>query len=131
MKTLMKPIIRMANHPRLLAAVIFGSWVLAAIVFMVASGASLIDSLYWSMTTMSTVGYGDMLPINAAGKMFAIAFQAWSIFVLVPCAVTNIIDSVRIDEHKQTHEEQEWEFERIERICEALDIPAVNQPKDY
>lgn len=131
MKRLMHPIMRMANHPYLLVLGVLASWLTAAVLFMVIEPYGFVDSLYWSMTTMTTVGYGDLSPATTLGKFMTMAFQAWSIFVLVPCAVANIIDSVRIDEHKQTHEEQEWEFERIERICEALDIPKVEQPEDY
>lgn len=131
MTLIVKPIVRMANRPFLLASVVAASWLSFAALFWLTEPVAFVDSLYWSMTTMSTVGYGDISAASTAGKFLSIAFQAWSIFVLVPCAVANIIDSVRIDEHKQTHQEQEWEFERIERICEALDIPPVSQPEDY
>jgi len=28
-------------------------------------------SIYWTMTTISTTGYGDMVPLTWLGKMFA------------------------------------------------------------
>lgn len=119
---------RMANHPKTLVWAVLGTWIVAAALFAVLESTSILDALYWSMTTMSTVGYGDLSASLWYGKVLTIAFQAWSIFVLVPCAVANIIDSVRVDEHKMTHEEQEWLFKNIETLV-GEDCPP--QPNDY
>jgi len=131
MDFVVKPIKHMANHPLTLALVVLGTLLLGAVLFQIFEGAGMLDGLYWASTTLTSVGYGDFSPVTTPGKVMTIVFQLWSLFILLPCAVANIIDSVRIDEHKQTHQEQEWEFERIERICDALDIPAVPQPEDY
>lgn len=128
---MVKFIKRMANEPKVLILTVLGSWILAGSLFALAEGTAILDGLYWSMTTMSTVGYGDLSAAHWYGKVFTIAFQAWSIFVLVPCAVANIIDSVRIDEHKQTHAEQEWEFAAIEKIASAVGVTLPEQPEDY
>ena len=34
---------------------------------------SFFDALWWSAATISTVGYGDIYPITAAGRVIAIA----------------------------------------------------------
>ena len=39
-----------------------------------AEGWSLLDSPYFSAVTLTTVGYGDLSPSTAAGKVFAILY---------------------------------------------------------
>jgi hypothetical protein len=42
-------------------------------------GWSIIDSLYFSVMTMSTIGYGDLAPSHDLSKLFTIAFSILSI----------------------------------------------------
>jgi voltage-gated potassium channel len=41
--------------------------------FAQAENKSFMDGLYWAMSTMTTVGYGDLTPTTNAGKVLAIA----------------------------------------------------------
>lgn len=126
----LRPIIAMANNPKTLALALLVSWLVAALLFAVIESTSIIDSLYWAMTTMSTVGYGDLSPATFLGKVVTIAFQAWSIFVLVPCAVANIIDAVRRDNNQFSHDEQEWLEESVKRLCDNFNVEIPDAPAD-
>jgi len=130
-KVLYNPIKRMANHPGLLALVVALTLVLAGLGFAAIEGGSILDGLYWASTTITSVGYGDLSPATSLGKILTIVFQLWSLFVLLPCAVANIIDSVRVDEHKMTHSEQEWLFDAVEKIAESSNVTLDDQPEDY
>lgn len=47
---------------------------LGALGFHFVEGWSLLDSLYFTVTTVATVGYGDMHPSHTAGRVFAIIY---------------------------------------------------------
>lgn len=127
---ILRPIIAMANNPKILVIAVFITWLVAASLFALIEHTSIIDSLYWAMTTMSTVGYGDLSPATVLGKVVTIAFQAWSIFVLVPCTVANVVDAVRRDSNQFSHDEQEWMEDTLKRVCNRLNVEVAEAPND-
>ncbi len=57
-------------------------WTIATILFHFIERVSLIDSLYWAVTTTTTVGYGDITPKTVLGKMFSMLVMIGGIGVL-------------------------------------------------
>jgi voltage-gated potassium channel len=57
-------------------------WSIATLVFHYVEKVELFDSLYWVITTTTTVGYGDITPNTAAGKAISIAVMLSGIGVL-------------------------------------------------
>jgi voltage-gated potassium channel len=54
------------------------TWVSSAVAFALAEGvgpqgriSSFFDALWWSLVTLATVGYGDIYPVTAAGRIIA------------------------------------------------------------
>ncbi len=80
----------------LLISLLIGS----TLFFSQAEGWGTIDSLYFSVMTMSTVGYGDLVPTTTHSKIFTIIFTFLSIGVLVSL-ITKIV-SVTLDQNKKT-----------------------------
>ncbi len=69
---------------------------------------SIIDALYFSVMTMSTVGYGDLFPTTDASKVFTIIFTFLSIgsFVAFTAKTVQII----IENHKSRKEKIHKKF---------------------
>ena len=53
----------------LISIVLLGSWFYARVEHW-----TFLDSVYFSITTLATVGYGDLYPHTAAGKIFTIFY---------------------------------------------------------
>ncbi len=63
---------------------VFGAvWVFAAVGFYYFEGGiSLFKSFYWAIVTLSTIGYGDIVPTNSAARAFTIVVAASQLFLL-------------------------------------------------
>ena len=71
-------------------AMLAGALILVATVFYrLVEGWSLLDSAYFSVVTIATVGYGDLAPHTALGKIFTIVYVFSGIGIFV-AAVTAI-----------------------------------------
>lgn len=64
------------RDPEYRGLVLFVGAVIAAgtLFYRTAEGWSWLDALYFSVITLTTVGYGDLSPQTAAGKVFTIVY---------------------------------------------------------
>ena len=73
-----------------------------------------VDSLYFSVMTLATVGYGDYAPHTVAGKLFTVVYVLLGVGILLAflsTLATGVMQS-HMTEHSRKHE-------RIERVRAA------------
>jgi voltage-gated potassium channel len=74
--------------------------------------ASIFDCLWWSIVTLTTVGYGDIYPVTAGGKIFTFFILLTGIGViaipsgLFASALTKTIQSKKADEEENEGSEK-------------------------
>lgn len=71
-----------------LTAVLFGT-----VMFHLLEGWSILDSLYVTAQTVTTVGYGDLTPRTASGRAFAVVFMMASVGIVL-YALTSTVQSI-------------------------------------
>jgi voltage-gated potassium channel len=65
-----------------------------------------VDALYFSVTTLTTVGFGDLTPTTDAGKLFTAAYVlvgAGILLAFVTMIATQVVQS-HVDQHSAPHE---------------------------
>ena len=59
---------------RILTALVVSLLLSGTVFFTLVEGWSVLDSIYFSVTTLTTVGFGDPAPATAAGKIFTMVY---------------------------------------------------------
>jgi hypothetical protein len=65
-------------------------------------GWSVVDALYFCFMTMSTIGYGDLVPTTALSKIFTIVYSFLSIGLFV-AEIARLVIAV-VSQKKEAHE---------------------------
>ena len=71
----------MKTHIHILGIVLtfFGLLLFGTLVYHSIEGWGYVDSVYFSFVTMTTIGYGDVVPMTDAGKIFTMVFAFFGI----------------------------------------------------
>ena len=72
---------------------VFGAITLGTVVFHLLEGWSILDSLYVTAQTVTTVGFGDLTPRTPFGRAFAVVFMMASVG-LVLYALTSTVQAI-------------------------------------
>ena len=83
--------------------------------------ASFLNALWWACVTALTVGYGDLYPATAGGKVVAVVLMHASVLLIMPLLIGNICSHCIRNEHQFTHHEQEEIKEALQRLETRLD----------
>lgn len=84
------------------------SLLFSSLIFSFAENKSFLDSFYWSCTTSTTTGYGDILPTTTITKVLFVIMSHFWVFFCIPCVVALLLSHMIEDQHKFSHDEQEW-----------------------
>lgn len=87
-----------------LAALLLAILALATLFYHWVEGWRLIDSVYFSVVTLATVGYGDLAPQTDLGKVFTIFLILGGIGLFV--ATASAIAEAMVDRARQQDEDR-------------------------
>ncbi|EQD37050.1 membrane protein containing Ion transport 2 domain protein, partial [mine drainage metagenome] len=65
----------LAGYVSVYLVAVFGFW------YLEDGRVDLLNSFYWAMVTIATVGYGDIVPTNSGAKIFTIGIIASTVFL--------------------------------------------------
>ena len=92
---------------------------------------TLYDAFYWTIVTISTVGFGDLVPVSDAGRMVAIITILLSVAVL--SFATSIIISAftqKLDEIKENDNiEKTMQFKQLHLLCGWSKVAQITAQK--
>ncbi len=109
-----------------LMLVIMGTGALAVEVLSPNSFESLGDALWWSATTVTTIGYGDVVPATSGGRVIAVFVMFISVatvsFAMAVVTATFVgYHQRRLRREPEHHQEILDALDRIERRLDALE----------
>ena len=65
-------------------SIVLGAWVaLGTVIYSVREGWSIIDSLYFSVMTLTTIGYGDFSPTTSWMRLYTVVYAVMGIGLFV------------------------------------------------
>jgi len=86
---------------------------------------SMLDAVWWTVSTVTTVGYGDIVPVTDTGKIVAIFFMFFGIGVLGV-----FLSVLGTQFYKHRFEREEKEISHAQRlILDRMDDLEKNQEK--
>src|SRR3954452_19924969 len=98
---------KVANSPRLLVVAFVVTLATSSVIYAVTESATLLNALYWSIVTATTLGYGDFSPQTTQGKVLTSALICLMVFLFIPTITANLASKLIVDRDAFTHEEQE------------------------
>jgi voltage-gated potassium channel Kch len=83
-----------------------------------------LDALWWCVATVTTVGYGDVVPVTSIGRMVALVYMFFGIALIsiLMSVITNTFYRKRIQKDENEMKKQEIKYLRSMLIAKLSDI---------
>jgi voltage-gated potassium channel len=111
---------KVANSPRRLVVAFVITLTVSSIIYSIAESANLLNSLYWSIVTATTLGYGDFSPSTTPGKVLTSVLICLMVFLFIPTITANLASKLIVNRDVFTHEEQEQIKDGIDDLQRTL-----------
>ncbi len=111
---------RVANSPALLAGLFAATMLTSSVLYAISEGTSFFDSVYWSLVTATTLGYGDFSPHSTFGKVLTSFLITFTVFVMIPTVTANMAAWLIVNRDAFTHEEQEEIKDNLAEVLALL-----------
>jgi voltage-gated potassium channel Kch len=85
---------------------------------------TLIDALWWCVATVTTVGYGDVVPVTSLGRIVALVYMFFGIilFSTTLAVISNTFYKKRIEKEETEKKKQDMNYLRNLVISKLADI---------
>lgn len=98
-------LVRIVNSWRALLAIYALTVLAGASAFHLLEGRNFGESLWWVFITGLTIGYGDVYPATAGGRILGIVLAHLIIMIIIPMVITYLLG--KVNEDRFSHSEQE------------------------
>lgn len=88
-----------------------------------------LDAIYWGVTTMTTVGYGDVVPITSFGKLFSVILMlsGTALFISFTGVLVSYLIKEEVEEELEPLENEIEEEEEIQLEIEKKLDDIINR----
>ena len=74
------------------------------------------DSLWWVVETITTVGYGDIVPVSELGRTVALVFMFGGILIITTIMSVVSTGFYKKRMNKEENERRQQEFEHLKKV---------------
>ncbi|MBU1033474.1 potassium channel family protein [Patescibacteria group bacterium] len=131
MRNILAQLFRQRTLRKIIISLFFISFSLAILVVPLESGKpnarihNLEDSIWWTVSTITTVGYGDIVPVTTEGRALGIVLQIIGVIMS-----SSIIGSLVVQLNRK---KDSYEWDKISKKLDLIseDIDETKKKTDY